>query len=102
MSRRPPISTRTDTLFPYTALFRSPLGERLRCRPEDGDGRQAQLLGPVKAPLVGHERRTSWTGRVPTGGPEPSEYLFGVPHLWHPRGRHERGDRKSTRLNSSH
>src|SRR3546814_14177499 len=24
MIRRPPISTRTDTLFPYTPLFRSP------------------------------------------------------------------------------
>src|SRR3546814_5693781 len=24
MIRRPPISTRTDTLFPYTTLFRSP------------------------------------------------------------------------------
>src|SRR3546814_856189 len=29
MIRRPPRSTRTDTLFPYTTLFRSP-----RCRPE--------------------------------------------------------------------
>src|SRR3546814_17724152 len=29
MIRRPPISTRTDTLFPYTTLFRSPAqGER--------------------------------------------------------------------------
>src|SRR3546814_16528365 len=27
MIRRPPISTRTDTLFPYTTLFRSPLLE---------------------------------------------------------------------------
>src|SRR3546814_3833819 len=26
MMRRPPISTRTDTLFPYTTLFRSPFG----------------------------------------------------------------------------
>src|SRR3546814_5611638 len=26
MIRRPPISTRTDTLFPYTTLFRSNLG----------------------------------------------------------------------------
>src|SRR3546814_15861645 len=26
MVRRPPRSTRTDTLFPYTTLFRSPLG----------------------------------------------------------------------------
>src|SRR3546814_4230457 len=29
MIRRPPRSTRTDTLFPYTTLFRSPLHRRL-------------------------------------------------------------------------
>src|SRR3546814_10258878 len=28
MIRRPPRSTRTDTLFPYTTLFRSPLSPR--------------------------------------------------------------------------
>src|SRR3546814_8837661 len=28
MIRRPPRSTRTDTLFPYTTLFRSPAGRR--------------------------------------------------------------------------
>src|SRR3546814_10458038 len=28
MIRRPPRSTRTDTLFPYTTLFRSPLSSR--------------------------------------------------------------------------
>src|SRR3546814_5771987 len=28
MIRRPPRSTRTDTLFPYTTLFRSHLGRR--------------------------------------------------------------------------
>src|SRR3546814_18884289 len=28
MTRRPPISTRTDTLFPYTTLFRSPAPPR--------------------------------------------------------------------------
>src|SRR3546814_2072077 len=28
MIRRPPRSTRTDTLFPYTTLFRSPDGRR--------------------------------------------------------------------------
>src|SRR3546814_4948464 len=33
MIRRPPRSTRTDTLFPYTTLFRS---ELLRDRPETG------------------------------------------------------------------
>src|SRR3546814_9744631 len=34
MIRRPPRSTRTDTLFPYTTLFRSPgVGDRRRARP---------------------------------------------------------------------
>src|SRR3546814_7333026 len=33
MIRRPPRSTRTDTLFPYTTLFRSALvWPRVRCR----------------------------------------------------------------------
>src|SRR3546814_4087458 len=35
MSRRPPRSTRTDTLFPYTTLFRSPSAPTER---ERGDG----------------------------------------------------------------
>src|SRR3546814_6590662 len=32
MRRRPPRSTRTDTLFPYTTLFRSPLDPHEDCR----------------------------------------------------------------------
>src|SRR3546814_2117281 len=44
MIRRPPRSTRTDTLFPYTTLFRSPVSEHigqnlrplLRCQPLGG------------------------------------------------------------------
>src|SRR3546814_6555375 len=32
MIRRPPRSTRTDTLFPYTTLFRSQGGADVRCR----------------------------------------------------------------------
>src|SRR3546814_1344198 len=31
--RRPPRSTRTDTLFPYTTLFRSPRQGPVDCRP---------------------------------------------------------------------
>src|SRR3546814_17119082 len=38
MIRRPPRSTRTDTLFPYTTLFRS-LGEILRQLTVDPGGR---------------------------------------------------------------
>src|SRR3546814_9035929 len=43
MIRRPPISTRTDTLFPYTTLFRSAgairrqAATRRRLRPSEGD-----------------------------------------------------------------
>src|SRR3546814_5814268 len=37
MIRRPPVSTRTDTLFPYTTLFRSRPADR-RCEPEAGKG----------------------------------------------------------------
>src|SRR3546814_4844079 len=40
MIRRPPRSTRTDTLFPYTTLFRSPAGAQPVARPAaDGAGR---------------------------------------------------------------
>src|SRR3546814_4108261 len=34
MRRRPPRSTRTDTLFPYTTLFRSALGAMVVAGPE--------------------------------------------------------------------
>src|SRR3546814_15401764 len=54
MIRRPPRSTRTDTLFPYTTLFRShrPLSSgdcRCRCRP-DRHARTPIFLRGRKAP----------------------------------------------------
>src|SRR3546814_18096527 len=46
MLRRPPSSTRTDTLFPYTTLFRSgPAAAR-------GGERGAHQLGPAHAHLA--------------------------------------------------
>src|SRR3546814_7430783 len=39
MIRRPPRSTRTDTLFPYTTLFRSPPGGDLPASAHPGGGR---------------------------------------------------------------
>src|SRR3546814_13517112 len=45
MIRRPPRSTRTDTLFPYTTLFRSREGERC---PEQGF-RRARRTRPASA-----------------------------------------------------
>src|SRR3546814_11684237 len=73
MIRRPPRSTRTDTLFPYTTLFRSaaPLGRQ----------RPRHLLHHR------HRRRPAPLSRT---GPR------------FPVGDRRRRDRKSTRLNSSH
>src|SRR3546814_2213265 len=39
MIRRPPRSTRTDTLFPYTTLFRSDLGCLRRAQRQNDPGR---------------------------------------------------------------
>src|SRR3546814_1859999 len=57
MIRRPPRSTRTDTLFPYTTLFRS--GRRRSCapvrrrdrgrRPEGGGHRNLRPAAPPRA-----------------------------------------------------
>src|SRR3546814_1535488 len=44
MIRRPPRSTRTDTLFPYTTLVRSPLG-----RPLEGRAQRRWLAPAVAA-----------------------------------------------------
>src|SRR3546814_5915339 len=54
MIRRPPRSTRTDTLFPYTTLFRS--GET---RDDDLEGRlrrQLPVLGGIEGGLEGLHR----------------------------------------------
>src|SRR3546814_16970164 len=64
MIRRPPRSTRTDTLFPYTTLFRSPETDRIcRARPSDpvglhGAARQDLGFGRTDARRAGLE--TDW------------------------------------------
>src|SRR3546814_14340580 len=55
MIRRPPRSTRTDTLFPYTTLFRSPFISALEALVEGG-GRFVGIAGPDVA-IVGDEQR---------------------------------------------
>src|SRR3546814_2607177 len=50
MIRRPPRSTRTDTLFPYTTLFRSHR-DRIGARRRQGDG---IALGPVAEQRIGN------------------------------------------------
>src|SRR3546814_1336618 len=57
MIRRPPRSTRTDTLFPYTTLFRS-LDENRKVLPA---AREAQNAGVVMDPAAG---RSNWNYEV--------------------------------------
>src|SRR3546814_12291839 len=68
MIRRPPRSTRTDTLFPYTTLFRSddrkcqrnpPRTNRLRRREADPHGRPESGRSVLSRPLERSEEHTS-------------------------------------------
>src|SRR3546814_2204062 len=104
MIRRPPRSTRTDTLFPYTTLFRSrgrgidplPRIVRHRCRKRfQPFGRQPLILFPRPATAALY-----------------ADFAWAIDDQLGDVGRIEEGaqrrhtmieeDRKSTRLNSSH
>src|SRR3546814_14435325 len=64
MRRRPPRSTRTDTLFPYTTLFRSRHPRAHRLRPSYRLDRQPGLWGQRA-----HRRATLWSSQdSPLGG----------------------------------
>src|SRR3546814_3531895 len=122
MIRRPPRSTRTDTLFPYTTLFRSGggefqgsyrpsikdivsrLGKRNECTSDeqetsDTNGVQCRTLRGCRS---GDE--VSWCGIIGAGHQWPGgktylKFLLGANNE---RFNASQKDRKSTRLNSSH
>src|SRR3546814_16383947 len=87
MRRRPPRSTRTDTLFPYTTLFRSLKGDDIdlfqfpvpKWHREDG----GRYINTFQATI--------------TKDPDTGVHNIGIY-----RGMIGQKDRKSTRLNSSH
>src|SRR3546814_12634088 len=58
MIRRPPRSTRTDTLFPYTTLFRSPRS----CIGSKGWG--GRILRSAARPTVLAHRTGGWSFRL--------------------------------------
>src|SRR3546814_7148850 len=64
MIRRPPRSTRTDTLFPYTTLFRSP--------PRPRDGRAALRARPETR---GYPETRAQLAAAPPGPPGPRTAL---------------------------
>src|SRR3546814_7589858 len=65
MIRRPPRATRTDTLFPYTTLFRSAKEQRARHQPvaEHHDHRAFDALGVEGEQPDGDERHVR-DGRI--------------------------------------
>src|SRR3546814_14325211 len=75
MIRRPPRSTRTDTLFPYTTLFRSPpaFGAAL-CSTGQRAGRTAGRTHRATDQLPGDESQLrAVQGTVKSRVPEPGE-----------------------------
>src|SRR3546814_18589226 len=92
MIRRPPRSTRTDTLFPYTTLFRSVRLDRAGCR-----------RGDVHLPrgvLPGEGRAGAAPGGEPGEGPRPPRPVAGPvqPRLWQGRGHHLQAAARTDRL----
>src|SRR3546814_16025844 len=104
MIRRPPRSTRTDTLCPYTTLFRSryqTIYARVRgavAAPTAGLHFTKELLRKIEAkgvkfaPIVLHLGLGSFR---PVNVEDLSRHKMDSEY-------YEIGDRKSTRLNSSH
>src|SRR3546814_6505710 len=111
MIRRPPRSTRTDTLFPYTTLFRSGLEMRAAVQADErlaehGELHRQFLASPGRRIVV--RRRVA---RADMAVGEGRGIEFGVLAgfaIIEPQARrhralaHRPSDRKSTRLNSSH
>src|SRR3546814_2558702 len=64
MIRRPPRSTRTDTLFPYTTLFRSPFADDTAPRPYDGAAVERFHRALVQIDRVFERFRTGFLGKV--------------------------------------
>src|SRR3546814_20376142 len=78
MSRRPPRSTRTDTLFPYTTLFRSisivspsiteavPVRSSARTCP--ASAAKSRAAATIRNAAVRQEWNASWLKRADMGG----------------------------------
>src|SRR3546814_3640453 len=105
MIRRPPRSTRTDTLFPYTTLFRSPNPDQTPTEPRLDPGRQPEetyilesrwkdIHGPGRLvePAQGVRRRhprapaDAAGGRGADGGRAVGDHPAGAAPRVHPPG----------------
>src|SRR3546814_18188593 len=99
MLRRPPRSTRTDTLFPYTTLFRSEPSFRLRAEVLTDKGIEPPgpvTFFPVVREAVAQVNSVFADFDFSPNDAAPARRVDAMIHL------NGETDRKSTRLNSSH
>src|SRR3546814_1408415 len=102
MIRRPPRSTRTDTLFPYTTLFRS---HQIKSGSASTERRFINLLDADREQLPHRLRQM-----LALLGEQPIDFDTLLPDLlqWNRDVKRSQNawardlDRKSTRMNSSH
>src|SRR3546814_10982099 len=105
MKRRPPRSTRTDTLFPYTTLFRSIAARTLVNDTHPSTFRPSQNLRPEDEAALGtRQRLTGKQFRHSFPLVAVLDLVQAVPgnRKWRHRSSSDWADRKSTRPNSSH
>src|SRR3546814_4860903 len=86
MIRRPPRSTRTDTLFPYTTLFRSSIARKRGGRPSLRPA--AVALGEF---LLGHDEVSNRIDQRPQAGDDQPD---------HRQTQHERSEEHTSELQS--
>src|SRR3546814_8129117 len=86
MNRRPPRSTRTDTLFPYTTLVRSRWEERIKNFRSIRRGLQA-VVQEIDAGTFGNAYRGSSLATVVSAVPEQRQIFKVADHafLWKPK-----------------
>src|SRR3546814_11280062 len=96
--RRPPRSTRTDTLFPYTTLFRSRFGSLSRLYGPQAPAR----LRTAHVAVAGLGGVGSWTVEALARCGVGALTLIDLDHIAESNVNRQIQDRKSTRLNSSH
>src|SRR3546814_9415369 len=104
MIRRPPRSTRTDTLFPSSPLFRSKAGA---CRLTQRAPRRLEMIevqSSGEKAAVPTSLPVTWTTVAPGRSEEYTSELQSLMRIWYAvvRLKKKKQYQKSKRLNSSH
>src|SRR3546814_9222693 len=106
MIRRPPRSTRTDTLFPYTTLFRSSSHDRKKMAAQhEGRGKHAITHYEVReilndAALIECRLETGRTHQVRVHMAHIGHALLGDPAYGRARKTHRRSEEHTSELQS--